>query len=141
MSAVISRPHARSRGWTSKRLRLLEPEPLQATTQRTHRLGVLAPRAGRRHTALVESFGHRVARRDAFALQGCDRAGHAAWWARNTAGKHTTCQGMVIVAPPTPTEKSKPTLRPRSSSTTPFAFCRRVLCTPPATATPPPTAE
>jgi hypothetical protein len=61
--------------------------------------------------------------------------------ARNTAGKHTTCQGMVIVAPPTPTEKSNPTLRPRSSSTTPFAFCRRVLCTPPATVTPPPRAE
>ena len=39
----------------------LDPEPLQAAPQGDHRLGVPAPGAGRRHTALVQGFGHRVA--------------------------------------------------------------------------------
>ena len=53
-----------------------EPKPLQATPQVDHRPVVPAPGADRRNTALVQSFGHRVVRRDAFALQRRDRSGH-----------------------------------------------------------------
>ena len=52
------------------------PEPLQAATQVSHRIGAPAPGAGCRYAALVQSFGHSFARRDAFALQRRDRAGH-----------------------------------------------------------------
>jgi hypothetical protein len=50
----------------------------QATPQNKDHLGAPAPTAGRRHTALVQGFGHRRARRDALALERRDRAGHAA---------------------------------------------------------------
>ena len=59
-----------------ERLLSLEPEPLQAAPQVNHRTGIPAFAAWRRHAELVQGFGHRVARRDAFALQRCDRAGH-----------------------------------------------------------------
>ena len=59
-----------------ERLLSLEPEPLKAAPQVNHRTGIPAFAAWRRHAELVQGFGHRVARRDAFALQRRDRAGH-----------------------------------------------------------------
>ena len=64
--------------WAVRPLWSLEPEPLEATPQVNHRMGVPASEAGRGNTALVQSFGDRGARRDALALQRRDRAGHAA---------------------------------------------------------------
>jgi hypothetical protein len=58
-----------------------------------------------------------------------------------TSGPDGEIYRIVIVAPPMPGDASKPACRPCNVSTTPLAFCNRLLRAPPATAKPAPAAE